>query len=107
MFKRTQLMLSATLVATSFLIVPSVQAETTAAKEQVTKMDAFLCKDIMRLSSDERAIALGVLHGYYLGKAGATQYVSSKLGKQSDDFIEYCLDHPNDQALSTFAKFAK
>ena len=106
MSKMTHMIASLAIATTSLMLPLGAQAAETAGPS-VTKMNSFLCKDIMRMSGDERSIALAVLHGYYLGKAGATQYVSSKLGKASDDFIEHCLDHPNDKALSTFAKFAK
>ena len=52
-------------------------------------------------------VALGVLHGYFLGKKGATGYVPAALSKASDDFTEYCLDHPAEKAIDAFAKFAK
>jgi len=77
------------------------------ASQRTPDMSAFLCKDITRLSGEDRSIAIGVLHGYFLGKKGATGYDSSALGKASDDFMEYCLDNPGAKALETFAKFAK
>lgn len=73
---------------------------------RATDMKALLCKDIMRMSGEDRSIALGVLHGYFLGKKGASSYVSDALSKASDDFVEYCLDHPGEKALDVFAKFA-
>lgn len=106
MSKMTHTMRSAAISIVSLMLAASAYAAD-APKPQVTDMNAFLCKDIMRMSGEERSIALAVFHGYYLGKAGATQYVSSKLGQASDDFIEHCLEHPKDPALSTFAKFSK
>jgi len=108
-------------VAAPFLIAASVLVAATAdsaaqsqgkanpptAAERTTDMNAFLCKDIMRLSGEDRSIAIGLMHGYFLGKKGATGYVSSALSKASDDFVEYCLDNPAAKALETFAKFAK
>lgn len=73
----------------------------------VVKMNEVLCKDVVRFSGEDRLIALGVLHGYYLGKKGATEYVTSRLSRASDDFIEYCLDHPGAKALESFGKFVK
>lgn len=73
----------------------------------VIKMNELLCKDIVRFSGDDRLIALAVLHGYYLGKKGATEYVIGSLGRASDDFIEYCLDRPSAKALESFGKFVK
>jgi hypothetical protein len=42
-----------------------------------------------------------------LGKKDAVSYDPTKLGKVTDEFIEYCLDHPGDKALATFEKLAK
>jgi hypothetical protein len=105
MSNMTRMMLSAAaaLLSSSMVLAASAQAE--APKPKVTDMKSFLCKDVMRMHGEERSVALGVLHGYYLGKKGATQYQDSKLAKATDDFIEYCLDHPSDKALDAFAKF--
>ena len=59
------------------------------------------------MGGDERDLTLSFMHGYFLGKKDATEYVVGTLGKASDDFIEYCLDHPNDIALEAMAKFLK
>lgn len=74
---------------------------------QVEDMNAYKCKDVMRMSGEDRDVAMAVLHGYMLGKKGVVSFVPAELGKASNDFIEYCLDHPADNAMETFAKFAK
>jgi hypothetical protein len=76
-------------------------------KTGVIKMDTYLCKDLMRQDSDDRAVSLGLLHGYYLGKSESTTYDPRKIGKITDDFIEYCLDHPSERAMDSFAKIFK
>lgn len=106
MFKMTHTILSTAISVASLMLTTGSYAAD-APKAQLTDMNAFTCKDVVRATGDERSIALAILHGYYLGKAGATKYDSSKLGKASDDFIEYCLDNPKDQALSAFGKFVK
>ena len=97
---------SAALVAGSLTFVSTATAAQEAAGK-TTDMTSFLCKDIMRLSGEERAITLGVLHGYYLGKKGVVRYEAAELGKASDDFVEYCLDHPGEPALKAFGRFVK
>ena len=77
------------------------------SKAGVTDLSSFLCKDIMRMSGDDRIISLSLLNGYFLGKKGTTSFVPGSMGKASDDFTEYCLDHPEAKALDAFAKFAK
>ena len=106
MSTKTKITFSAVLLASSLTLISGAQAAD-APTPQITKMNSFLCKDIMRMPSDDRAIALAVLHGYQLGKKGTAEYDSGKLAKISDDFIEYCLDHPSDKALDAFAKFTK
>ena len=64
------------------------------------------CKDVMRLSSDEREIAIALAHGYVLGKKGTTQYQVEVLANITDKFIDYCLDHPTENALASFEKLA-
>ena len=112
MTKTSRFLVTFTVVATMALAgtVDSVardNAKPEMAAEKPTELSSFLCKDIMRLHTEERSIAIGVLHGYFLGKKNATSYVSSVLGKTSDDFTEYCLDHPAEKAIDAFAKFVK
>ena len=108
-------MLSVAFAAASLTIAIGVQAADRAAEARakvedasgVVKINEVLCKDITRFSGEDRVIALGVLHGYYLGKKGATQYATNTLARASDEFIEYCLDNPRAKALEAFGKFAK
>ena len=75
-----------------FLIAASVvlasgaaaQAQTKAddSKANVTDWNAFLCKDIMRMSGDERIIALSLLNGYYMGKKGAPRTVPDQWARR-------------------------
>jgi hypothetical protein len=105
-----------TRVAVSFIIAAaplwstldaSAQDKAKSPAAKSTALSSFLCKDVMRMSGEDRQIAIGVMHGYFLGKKGATSYVSESLSKASDDFTEYCLDHPSDKAFDAFAKFVK
>lgn len=118
MSKMTRTLLSAAVVMSSLMLVSNVHAEESKNKTTneaanppatggVINMKSYLCKDVMRMSGDERDLTLSFLHGYYLGKKAATEYVVGTLGKASDDFIEYCLDHPNDIALDSMGKFLK
>jgi len=42
-----------------------------------------------------------------LGKKNTTRYVPEVLGVATDNFMDYCLDHPADNALVVFEKFTK
>ena len=108
---------AAFVIATSSLAIASgaaaqdkskaADSKAKATEGKAIELSSFLCKDIMRLSGDDRLIALGVLQGYFLGKKGATSYVSGSMAKASDDFTDYCLDNPQTKALDAMARFAK
>ena len=95
------------LIPAAFFALPLLHAPAGAAEGEVVDMSAYLCKDVMRMSDEERDVTLGVLHGYMLGKKGATSFVSDDLAKVSDEFVEYCLDNPHEKAMTSFEKLAK
>jgi len=111
MTTRIRSLMSAAAIAAGLLLVagpgatqtqpaPSDQAAGTVA------LDSFLCKDVMRMSGDDRLIATALLHGYLLGKKGTIKYIPAELGKVTDSFTEHCLSNPNDNALQAFTKLA-
>jgi hypothetical protein len=65
------------------------------------------CKDVMRLSGQDRDVALALAHGYVLGKKGTTKFEIDRLALITDKFIDHCLDNPKDNALAAFEKIAK
>jgi len=95
------------LTLTTFLTFPLLHTPVGAAEGEVVDMNHYICKDIMRMSGEERSVALGVMHGYVLGKKGATSFNSDDANKLSNDFIEYCLDNPRAKALESFEKLVK
>jgi hypothetical protein len=44
------------------------------------------------------------LHGYLLGKAGSSTFSPQDLSKQSNAFIEHCLENPHDKAINAMMK---
>ena len=115
MSSTTRKILCAAAATTCLTIAVGAQAADRGAKTRnkiadssgVIKMSELLCKDIMRYSGDDRLAALAILHGYFLGKKGATEYVTGSLARVSDEFTEYCLDRPSAKALESFGKFVK
>ena len=63
------------------------------------------CKDIMILSGEDREIAITLAHGYRLGKKSTNHYVPEVPGEATDNFMDYCVDHPGENALEVFEKF--
>ena len=93
-------------VALSVLVfaVPGVSAE---EKADMKDLNDSLCKDLMRLSGKDRDVAMGLVHGYRLGKKGVTTFETQALAEITDKYMDYCLDNPNEKALDAFMKIAK
>jgi hypothetical protein len=87
------------------LLITAISATALAADHR--DFGTQSCKDVMRLSGDDREIALAFAHGYVLGKKGTTQYEVDTLAKITDDFIDYCLDNPKENALQSFERIAE
>ena len=107
MTTRIRSLMSAAAVAAALLLVAGHGAAQPAKSDKTDDLENFLCKDIMRMTGDDRTIATSVLHGYTLGTKKTTKYVVADLRKVSDSFIEHCLSNPNDKALQAFLKLAK
>jgi hypothetical protein len=97
-------MLAAVTLTVFALGIPSAFAEESAKPND---LNDYLCKDIMRLSGEDREVALAIVHGYRLGKKGTTQFETEALAEITDKFIDYCLDNPKEGALKSFEKIAK
>jgi len=65
-------------------------------------LGSYACRDIMRLSGEDREIALALAHGYMLGKQNTTRFDTDTMARTTDAFIDYCLDHPAENALTSF-----
>lgn len=62
-------------------------------------IDQYACEDILRESGSNRDVAIAFLHGFLLGKIGATNFNLETLTKQTDAFLERCLDNPRGKAV--------
>jgi HdeA/HdeB family len=69
-------------------------------------VEQYMCKDIMRESGTNRDVAIAFLHGFLLGESGSTKFNIDALHKRSADFIERCLDNPNERAIDAMSKVA-
>jgi hypothetical protein len=67
-------------------------------------VEQYLCKDVMRDSGANRDVAIAFLHGFLLGKSGNSKFNLDAVRKQSDDFVEFCLSHPDEKAVDVMAK---
>jgi hypothetical protein len=67
-------------------------------------VEQYSCKDVMRESGANRDVVIAFLHGFLLGKSGSSKFNVDALRKQSDDFIERCLDNPGEKAVDAASK---
>jgi HdeA/HdeB family len=88
----------------SALLSALVALSAVSAEPQPRTIEQYLCKDVMRESGANRDVAIAFLHGYLLGKSGASKFDLEVLHKQSDEFIEQCLDNPAQKAVDVMAK---
>ena len=67
-------------------------------------VEQFSCRDVMRESGTDRDVAIAFLHGFLLGKSGGSKFNLDVLHKQSNEFIERCLDNLSERAMDTMSK---
>jgi hypothetical protein len=67
-------------------------------------VEQYTCKDIMRESGANRDVAIAFLHGFLLGKSGNSKFNLDALYRQSDDFIERCLNNIGEKAIDAMSK---
>ncbi|RTL48294.1 MAG: hypothetical protein EKK40_17440 [Bradyrhizobiaceae bacterium] len=70
-------------------------------------VEQYKCKDILREAGNSRDVAIAFLHGFLLGKSGSSKFNVETLQKQTDAFIERCLDRPQDSAEEVMAQIKK
>lgn len=70
-------------------------------------IEQYSCKDVMRQSDSSRATAIAFLHGYLLGKSGSDKFNLDTMAKQTDAFINDCLDSPKDKAVDVMTKVSQ
>jgi hypothetical protein len=67
-------------------------------------IEQYACKDILRESGSNRDVAIAFLHGFLLGKSSGTKFNLETLKKQTDAFLERCLENPHDKAVDAMMK---
>jgi hypothetical protein len=70
-------------------------------------VELFTCKDVMREPNTSREVAIAFLHGFLLGKSGGAKFNVEALEKQTNAFIEQCLDDPKGNAVDVMARIKK
>jgi hypothetical protein len=67
-------------------------------------VEEYTCKEIIRESGPNRDTAIAFLHGFLLGKSDSSKINIETLTKQTDAFIDKCLDNPNEKAMAVMLK---
>jgi hypothetical protein len=67
-------------------------------------IEQYSCKDVMREAGSNRDTAIAFLHGFLLGKSGASKFNLETLAKQTDAFLDQCLDNPSAKAADVMTK---
>jgi hypothetical protein len=67
-------------------------------------VEQYACKDILRENGSNREVAIAFLHGFILGKTGSSKFNIEAMTKQTDAFLERCLDNPHDKAIDAMMK---
>src|SRR5262245_2602551 len=70
-------------------------------------VDQYQCRDVMRESGANRDVAIAFLHGFLLGKSGRANFNLDEMHKQTDAFIEHCLNNPTEKAVDAMMAVKK
>jgi hypothetical protein len=70
-------------------------------------VEQYSCKDVMRESGANRDVAIAFLHGFIVGKSGDNKFNVETLRKQTDAFIERCLENPGLKAFDAMNEVKK
>jgi len=98
-----QLQMKFLVIAFSLAAIVAQTSPVGAQAEKDRVVEQYLCKDVMRESGENRDVAIAFLHGFLLGKSGKSNFNVDTLRKQSDQFIEACLEKPGERAINVMS----
>ncbi|MBX9711821.1 MAG: HdeA family protein [Xanthobacteraceae bacterium] len=82
-------------------------AQSPAQAQSDRTVEQYTCKDVVREPGTSRDVAIAFLHGFLLGKSGSSKFNIETLQKQTDAFLERCLDNPKDKAEDVMTQIKK
>jgi HdeA/HdeB family len=89
------------------LLIAVALGQAAAQNAKLRNIDQYICKDVMRESGANRDVAIAFLHGFLLGKSGRAIFSIDVLHRQTNDFIEQCLDNPSEKAVNVMSRLKK
>jgi len=88
------------ILAVAIVSTAAIAAGAVAAQEQSDRtVEQYACKEVMRETGSNREVAIAFLHGFLLGKSGISKFNIDALHKQTDAFIDRCLENPAEKAI--------
>lgn len=80
------------------------ESKLTGLKYDLTKMT---CKELMSGNDMDRAIGLGVFHGFLMGRKNNTVADVPAMAVVSDEVTDFCLSNPNSTVMDAFTRTVK
>lgn len=76
------------------------------AQDQGVKVniDQVSCREMLKMTSDERDFTMIFLHGFMSGKKGQIEFDGPALTEATDQVLDACIGSPDDSLLSVFEK---
>jgi acid phosphatase class B len=97
-----------TMFASAIVVATTFAASAAWAQSKSDRaINQYTCKEVMHESGSNREVSIAFIHGYLLGKSGAAKFNIDDLLKQTDIFIDHCLDNPTEQAIDVMMKVKK
>jgi hypothetical protein len=96
------------LVPAAAIVAVLAGAVAAEAQSQANRtVEQYSCKDVMRESGVDRDVAIAFLQGYLLGRSNESGFNVDVMEKQTDAFIDRCLDNPNEKAVEAMRNVKK
>ena len=92
------------LVGSVFVLLAFGLGAASAQNAKDRTVEQYSCKDVLRESGADRDVVVAFLHGFLLGKSGNSKFNLDALHKQSNEFIERCLDNVSERAVDAMSK---
>ena len=99
---------SARLVAAVSLLASTPAFAQSSSQDVMDRtVEQYKCRDVMRENGANRDVAVAFLHGFLLGKSGSQRFNLDTLHRQTEEFVELCLNNPDSRAVDQMTTVKK